>query len=388
VRALGLPGMTIFRGRKARPSPNRSTNVEEARLWLAAIVESSDDAVIGKDVNGVITSWNAAAARIFGYAAEEIVGCSGRTLIPPELRDEELGIRQKLQSGERVEHYATRRRRKDGTPFDVSLTISPVKDAAGRIIGFLKIARDLSDRKRAEAALVESQRFAAAGRMAAAIAHEVNNPLEAITNLAYLLTTNSSLNEEARGFARMLLDEVGRASRVTKQTLTYFRESNEPAPVRLPELLDNLLQLHRQALMKKHIRVRKLYCDDDGTVRGVAAELGQVFANLILNALDALPVGGTLSVKVARHGSEMVRVAVADNGSGITEERRRRLFEPFLTSKPGRGTGLGLWVSDGIVRKYGGRIRVTTSTRPSHSGTVFTVLLPSYFATAEKTSVA
>ena len=241
----------MMRGRNARPSPNRFTDAEEARLRLAAIVESSDDAIVGKDLNGIITSWNAAATRVFGYAAEEIIGRSVLTLIPAELHHEEPSMLQQLQSGERIERYETRRRRKDGATLDVSLTISPVKDATGRVIGFLKIARDISDRKRAEAALVQSQRFAVVGRVAAAIAHEVNNPLEAITNLAYLLTTNPSLDEEARGFARMLLDEVGRASRITKQTLAYFRESTEPAPVRLQELVDGVLQLHRQALMKK-----------------------------------------------------------------------------------------------------------------------------------------
>jgi PAS domain S-box-containing protein len=380
--------MAIIRGRGARPSPNILEDAKKARLWLEAIAESSDDAFIGEDANGIIFTWNAAATRMFGYAAEEIVGRSVLTLVPPEFHDGERRIQQKLQSGERMERCEVRRRRKDGATFDVSLTITPVRDAGGRVIAFLRIARDISDRKRAEAALLESRRLAAIGRVAASIAHEVNNPLEAITNLAYLLTVNPSLDEEARGYALMLFDEVGRASRITKQTLTYFRESNEPAPVRLPELLDSVLQLHLQALAKKNIRVRKLYLDRDVMALGFAAELRQVFANLILNAIDALPAGGMLTVKVAAHGSGMVRVVVADNGCGITEERRRRLFEPFFTSKPGRGTGLGLWVSEGIVRKHGGRIRVTSSTRPGHSGTVFTVLLPADFAVDEKSSAA
>jgi PAS domain S-box-containing protein len=379
--------MAIIRSRSARLSPNVSKN-ENARLWLQAIVDSSDDAIIGEDLNGIIVSWNAAATRMFGYAAEEIVGCSVLALIPPECQHEERTIQQKLQSGAHIEHYEVRRQRKDGTTFDVLLTVSPVQDATGQVVAFLRMARDVSDRKRAEAALWEAQRLAALGRVAAAITHEVNNPLEAITNLAYLLTVNSSLDEEARGFALMLLDEVGRASRITKQTLTYFHESNRPAPVRLPELLDSVLQLYRQALMTKNIRVRKLYGDYDGTALGFAGELRQVFTNLILNAVDALPAGGMLSVKVAAHGPEMVRVAVADNGCGIAGERRRRLFEPFFTSKPGRGTGLGLWVSEGIVRKHGGRIRVTSSTRPGHSGTVFTVILPADFEVAEQTNVA
>jgi len=254
------------------------------------------------------------------------------------------------------------------------------------VIGSSKIARDIGDRKRAEAALIQSEKLAAVGRMAAAIAHEVNNPLEAITNLAYLLTTNPSLNEEARGFARLLLDEVGRASRITKQTLAFYRDSAVAVPVKLTELLDSVLQLHGPALMKKNIRVRRLFCDDEVAALGFAAELRQVFANLLLNAIDAVGAGGLLSVKVARHGARRVRVTVADNGCGILADRRRRLFEPFFTTKPGRGTGLGLWVSDGIVRKHHGRIRVTSSTRPGHSGTAFTVVLPAFVA--EKSNAA
>jgi len=364
------------RGRSSSPEPTRLTEAEETRLWLAAIVESSEDAIVGKTLEGIITSWNAAASRIFGYDAGEIIGKSVLTLIPPELQHEEPVILAKLRSGERIEHYETKRRRKDGSILDVSLTISPVKDGRGRVIGSSKIARDISDRKRAEAALIQSEKLAAIGRMAAAIAHEVNNPLEAITNLAYLLTINPSLNEEARSFARMLLDEVERASRITKQTLAFYRDSAVPVPVKLAELVDSVLQLHGPALMKKSIRVQRLICDEDVTTLGFAAELRQVVANLLLNAIDAVPTGGLLWVKVGHHGAGEVCVSIADNGCGIPAERRHRLFEPFFTAKPGRGTGLGLWVSGGIVRKHSGRIRVTSSTRRGHSGTVFTVLLP------------
>ena len=363
---------------KLQGAKNRLTSAEEARLRLAAIVESSDDAIVGKDLDGTITSWNAAAVRLFGYQADEIIGQSVLKLIPPELQDQEPEILRRLRAGERIEHYETQRLRKDGSRLDVSLTVSPIEDSTGRVIGASKIARDISDRKRAEAALIQSEKLAAIGRMAAAIAHEVNNPLEAVTNLAYLLTTHPSLDDEARGFARMLLDEVGRASQITKQTLTYYRDSNRPEPVDVVEVLDSVLVLHRPAMLKKNIRVHRAYRQQPAIVQGFAGELRQVFANLILNATDALPRDGVLRVKVSGRpcNGGQVRITIADNGCGIPRDGRERMFQPFFTTKAGRGNGLGLWISDGIVRRHGGRIRVHSSTTSGRSGSVFTVVLP------------
>ncbi|HET7184294.1 MAG TPA: PAS domain S-box protein [Terriglobales bacterium] len=375
-------------GLKDDPIAVNLPSAEEARIRLAAIVESSDDAIISKTLDGIITSWNAAATRLFGYQPEEIIGRSILTLIPAELQHEEPFIISKLRAGERIEHYETRRVRKDGTIFDVSLTISPIKDSTGRVIGSSKIARDITERKHAQAALIQSEKLAAIGRMAAAIAHEVNNPLEAITNLAYLLVHQPSLDEEARRWARLLFDEVGRASRITKQSLAYYRDTDHPVPVNVTELVESVIDLHRPALMKKNIRLRTMHCDDTATVCGLASELRQVLANLFLNAMDAVSVGGALLVKVVTRPDGMVRIAVADNGSGIRRDQRQRLFEPFFTTKAGRGTGLGLWVSDGIVRKHGGRIRVHSSTASGRSGTIFTVVLPAHRGQAEVSNAA
>ncbi|HET9697377.1 MAG TPA: PAS domain S-box protein, partial [Terriglobales bacterium] len=201
---------------------------DEARLKLAAIVESSDDAIVSKDLDGIITSWNKGAERIFGYTAEEIIGRSVLTIIPPELHHEEPEILRNLRAGNRIEHYETRRMTKDGQLIDVSLTISPIKDPTGRIIGVSKIARNISDIKRAQEALIQSEKLAATGRMAATIAHEINNPLEAVTNLAYLLVTDPSLNDKARHYAQMLLNEVSRASDITRQTLAFYRDTTGP----------------------------------------------------------------------------------------------------------------------------------------------------------------
>jgi PAS domain S-box-containing protein len=381
--------MNISAGKRQAPLDNRTID-EQARLLLAAIVESSDDAIIAKNLDGIITSWNAAATRLFGYEPEEMIGQSVLKLIPPELQDDEPEILRKLRAGERIDHYETHRVGKDGSRLDVSLTISPIRNAEGQVIGASKIARDISDRKRAEAALIQTEKLAAVGRMAAAIAHEVNNPLEAVTNLAYLLTRHPSLDKEARGYASMLLDEVGRVSHITKQTLAFYRDSARPAPVNLPELLDSELELHRPLMMKKNIRVSKTYRHQPVLVRGFAGELRQVFANLILNAIDALPRDGRLRVKVdgASSSGGEVRVTIADNGCGIASQGRARLFQPFFTTKAGRGNGLGLWVSGGIIRKHGGRIRVHTSTAPGRSGSVFTVVLPCYCENGETSQAA
>ncbi|HEX5284621.1 MAG TPA: PAS domain S-box protein, partial [Bryocella sp.] len=171
-------------------------NVDSKRLGeLAAIVEGSDDAIISKDLNGVITSWNKAAQRILGYTADEIIGKSVLTLIPEHLHDDEPMILSKIRSGERIEHFDTVRRAKSGDLLDVSLTISPVRDASGKIVGASKILRDVSARRRMENSLIQAEKIAATGRMAATIAHEINNPLEAVLNLLYLLRDHVHTSE-------------------------------------------------------------------------------------------------------------------------------------------------------------------------------------------------
>jgi PAS domain S-box-containing protein len=360
---------------RSRPGPI------EARLQLAAIVDSSDDAIISKDLQGIITSWNAAATRIFGYTEDEILGRSVLTLIPPELHSEEPEILRKVSSGERIDHYETRRLCKDGTLLDISLTISPIRDMSGRIVGISKIARDISDRRRTEEALIQTERLAAIGRMAAAIAHEVNNPLEAILNLVYLLSRNPSLDEQAQAYTDLLLNEVVRVSEITKQTLSFYRDTSASSEIQISEVLESVLKLHQSVIERKSIRV---FTDFQRSARmwARAADIRQVLTNLVINALDALPQGGELKVKAsALQNGHMLCVTVADNGTGIPNELRDKVFEPFFSTKQANGTGLGLWVSQSIVRKYGGTIRLRTSTNGRRTGTVFRVCLP-YRSTA------
>jgi len=355
----------------ARPHP------VDARLQLAAIVDSSDDAIISKDLQGIITSWNAAATRLFGYLPREIIGRSVLTLIPPELHSEEPEILRKVTSGERIEHYETRRVRKDGEQLQISLTISPIRDAGGRIVGISKIARDITERKLTEAALFESERMAAIGRMAGSIAHEVNNPLEAILNLGYLLESHPALDEEGRGYAKLLVGEVLRVSEITRRTLSFYRDASDLVEVDIGSVLETVLSLHRPLMLKKSVDL-STKLREAPVLWTRPGELRQVFTNLVVNAIDALPRGGRIRVGVARAGQgDGVCVTIADDGPGIPEAVRGKIFQPFFSTKMSKGTGLGLWISQGIVRKYGGSIRLRTASGPGKENwTIFRVCLP------------
>lgn len=344
---------------------------------LAAIVESSDDAIVSKDLNGIVTSWNRGAERLFGYAPHEIIGHSILTIIPRELHSEETAILENLRNGIRIDHYETERLRKDGARIRVSLTISPLRDANGRIIGASKIARDITERERLQEAIIQSEKLAATGRMAAAIAHEINNPLEAVANLAYLLGMDPTLSEAGKRHAEMMLEEVSRVSNVAKQSLGFFRDSGKPSEFDVSELLNDVVSLNRPLLNRKHIQVTRDF-HASCKVYGSAPEIRQVLANLIRNAIEAMDQGGRLRMRVQGARDGMQRILIADNGSGIPPEIVKRLFQPFATSKGASGNGLGLWVSRGIVHRHGGRIRFRTCRKPGRSGTVFLILLPGF----------
>jgi PAS domain S-box-containing protein len=354
--------------------------VDESRLLLAAIVESSQDAIASKDLNGVVTSWNAAAERMFGYKAEEIVGRPITLIIPPELQSDEPMILSKIGRGEKIDHFETVRQTKGGERIDVSLTISPVKDARGTVIGAAKIVRDITANKRIEHALRLTERLASVGRLSATIAHEINNPLEAVTNLLYLAKRDLGNPTRACQHLELADHELSRVAHITRQTLGFYRDTSSPAPVDLCRMLDDLLFLYARRLESREITVIKHY-EEPLEVNAMAGELRQVFSNLLANSVDAMPDGGRLIVRASRTrawnnaGIPGVRVSIADTGSGIEPKDRKFLFQPFFTTKKDVGTGLGLWIIRGIVEKHGGTIRVRSKTG-AKSGTVFSVFLP------------
>jgi PAS domain S-box-containing protein len=338
---------------------------------LGAIVESSDDAIASKDLNGIVSSWNAAAERIFGYRAEEIIGKSIKLIIPPELHDEEGQILTRIQRGQRIDHYETVRLTKSGERIDIALTISPVKDDHGQVIGAAKIARDITHRKRAEEALRRAEKLAITGRMVLMLSHEINNPLAAITNALFLLRGHVQ-GDEGIKYLAMAESELERVADITKQTLAFYRQRSSPETVNLAELISSLIPIFTKRITEKRLMLVRR--ESVVTVRGIKGELRHLFSNLLDNAVEAIPANGKIEVEVSRQHSHAV-VSVADNGSGIKPEHLQKLFEPFFTTKELHGTGLGLWVAQEIARKHGGQITAQSSTCGPNRGTTFRVVL-------------
>ena len=484
---------------------------ELAAASLAAIVESSDDAIISKDLNGIITSWNKAARRLFGYTAEEAIGRSITMLIPADRQQEEPEILARLRNGQSVDHFETVRIRKDGSPLEISLTISPIRDAGGRVTGASKIARDITEPKRAEQAkheaaqrfrflaesvpqkiftakpngdvdyfnqqwmeytglafeqikgwdwkqlihpddlkenirawrhsirsgepfhfehrvrradgsyrwhlsravpmrdrdghitmwigsntdiqivreqeerLLKTEKLAAAGQLAGSMAHEINNPLSSVTNALYLLETQAKLNESARMFVNTATTELARVSRIVKQSLSYYRVGMAPQDVDLSAIVNESLQIFREKITRIGIDLHPKIGNGAGVV-GFPDELRQVIDNLLLNALEAMPGGGRLSISVDEsfdwthdhNHRKGVRLTIADTGCGIPKDHQARIFEPFFTTKIEKGTGLGLWILRGIISKHEGVMSLRSSDAKDKSGTVISIFLPSH----------
>jgi signal transduction histidine kinase len=264
-------------------------------------------------------------------------------------------------------------------------------------LGNLPLAQDLADRaalalqnsslysaqRAAQEALVQSEKLAAAGRLSAAIAHEINNPLEAITNLMYLIDTSDEITPVIKGYVQEALSELSRLTHIARQSLGFYRELTGPQVFDLNESIDDTLNIYMKRFTAKHIQVECRYCPGRLEVCAVKGEVRQVISNLLVNAYDALPENGRLTIETERcaplpDSDDVPRVAfrVIDDGPGIPPETQARIFEPFFTTKQGTGTGLGLWVSDTIVSKHGGTIDVTTRTEDPGRGTTFEVILP------------
>jgi len=343
---------------------------------LAAIVESSDDVILSKDLNGIITSWNAAATRLFGYSADEMIGTSILKLIPEDLLDDEKLIISKIRAGQRVEHFETIRLTKSGKRLEVSVTVSPVKDEHGTVIGASKILRDVSGRKRIEQSLLQAEKIAATGRMAATIAHEINNPLEAVVNLLYLLRPMIT-DPDGISYLTAAESELGRVSHIAKQTLGYYREHASAGPTSLSEIVQHAITIYEPRCASVGITIEKHLASTQQIVlrRG---EMMQVISNLIANSIYAMPHGGVLSISVDDNCevADGISLTIQDTGTGIEPEHLPRVFDAFFTTRSTIGTGIGLFVAKQFVEGHGGQIGIESRHEGEDHGTTVRITLP------------
>ena len=302
------------------------------------------------------------------------------------MHHDENTILSKIRRGEKIDHFETIRLHKNGERIEVSLTISPIKNDDGNVIGAAKIIRNITETNKIERALQTTEKLAAAGRMAATVAHEINNPLEAVTNLVYLAKRDLSKNDKVAGYLELASRELDRVAHITRQTLGFYRDTSSPVQFNVAETLDDLLLLYEKRFESRNIKVIKQY-DKDVEITALSGEIRQAFSNLVTNAIDAMPDGGTLVLRVSHSyawsGPHLrgVRVTFLDTGSGIEPKHKKNVFQPFFTTKSDVGTGLGLWITRGILEKHRGSIRMKSRTQQDSHGTVFSIFLPGEYAT-------
>src|SRR6202140_5326486 len=363
---------------------------EQATRLLAAIVESSHDAIVSKSLNGVITSWNKGAERLFGYAAEEAVGQNITLIIPLERRDEERAIIERLKRGERVDHFETVRMRKDGSLLDVALTISPMKDAAGRIVGASKLARDITERKRSEEALRQAQadlahlsRVTTMSELTASLAHEIRQPISAaMTNaktcLRWLGRDDPNLTEGREAAARIVKDATRAADIISRISLLFKKGALEQELVDVNEVIREMIVLLRSEANRYSISIRTDLAENLPKVMADRVQLQQVFMNLMLNGIDAMkeaPGKGELLIKSEASDAQLL-ISVSDTGVGLPPEQADQIFKAFFTTKD-NGTGMGLPISRSIIESHGGRLWATGA---SGRGATFQFTLPATVA--------
>ena len=366
-----------------RDVSERKKATEMARR-LATIVEHSDDAIIGKSPDGTVTSWNRAAEKLFGYTQEELIGQPISLLIPAERLDDMTNILTRIGLGEPVERFETERVTKSGRRLIVSLTVSPIRDAEGHVIGASKIARDITHQRELESLMRQTQKMEAIGRLAGGVAHDFNNLLTVISGYAVMLQRRIAADDPLRWHVNEIAQAGAKAASLTSQLLTFSRKQvTKPTTIDLSSWIEESRDMLAR-LIGEDIELTVTHLGGRCDVKVDTGQLTQILMNLAVNARDAMPLGGKLVIETRsvekqeggldRPQGAYVRLSVTDTGHGIDPEAAAQIFEPFFTTKAeGRGTGLGLSTVYGIVSRHRGWIVVQTA---PGEGTTFQIYLP------------
>jgi PAS domain S-box-containing protein len=346
---------------------------EEALSRLAAIVESSDDAILTKSLDGTILTWNTGAERLFGYSASEVIGRHISMLAPPERQREATAFIERVRQGERIDHLETVRVRKGGRRMDVSVSVAPIKDASGKVCGASTIKREISEQ------MWQTAKLATVGEMAASIAHELNNPLSTVSLRIESALAHTPAEDPRRPALEIVEQEVQRMSELVSNLLQFARRGDgQNSTVDVCQELVSAVVLVQYHLDLRLISVLKEFAPNTPTIFADRQRLRQVFLNILSNASDAMPQGGTLTLRTAQasldNGNAGVLIEVADTGAGIPTESLKLIMEPFFTTKEeGKGTGLGLAICRRVVLAHNGTIEVDSA---EGKGTTVRILLP------------
>jgi PAS domain S-box-containing protein len=385
IAALSLSGLclgaVIAQRTKAEAALAREEKLRQAQEQYRNIIDTTNEGVWMIDSDFRTTFVNGRMAEMLGYPPEEMLRRTPFDFVFPEDVPSKQADLERLWQGVREVFYA-RYRKKDGSELWALVSSTPVSSAAGTFAGALTMQSDVTLLHKAEETLRRNEKLITAGRLAAALSHEVNNPLAAAVNLLYLLKSEP-MSEQARQYVALTSREIDRVAALSKRSLGFFRDTTAWADFALPQVLDDTLSFYEQQFAERGIEVVRDY-RSFGLVRGSRNEMQQVFANLIANSLDAMGRGGLLTVRVHdSFGSQTpgIAVEVEDTGVGISSDDLNRIFEPFFTTKQDTGTGLGLWVAREIIQKHGGTIAVRSNYRDGEkNGTQFSIFLPSPFA--------
>ncbi len=368
----------------------------KAGALQSAIFNSANFSSIATDARGVIQIFNVGAERMLGYTAAEVLN----KVTPADVSDRQEVIARaaalSLELGTPItpgfealvfkasrgieDIYELTYIRKDGSRIPAVVSVTALRDAQNTIIGYLLIGTDNTARKQAEEALLRSEMLASAGRMAASIAHEINNPLEAMMNTLYLVRMTGSLPQAAIDYLDIADGELMRIAHITRQTLGFYREFSDATSNSASSLLDSVVSLLQAKIKASGARVEQ-QCEARLRILGIAGELRQVMANLLANSLDAVGNHGRIVLRAAASldpitGADRIRITVADSGHGMALSTTKHIFDPFFTTKGSVGTGLGLWVCKQLVEKNSGSIKVRSNLHGDHRGTSFSILLP------------